>query len=52
LINAGFTSRVPAKSWLGGVLRDWDLLGFYLPLGWPLLSLTRRFRKPPYGTGD
>ncbi len=41
--------RLPAKSWLGGVLRDWDLLGFYLPLGWPLLNLARRFRKPPYG---
>ena len=43
--------RPPARSWLGGVLRDWDLLGFYLPLGWFFLSLTRRFRKPPYGYG-
>jgi hypothetical protein len=41
--------RPKAKSWLGGVLRDWDLLAFYLPLGWPLLTLARRLRKPPYG---
>ena len=31
------------------LLRDWDLIGFYVPLGWPLLSLARRFRRPPYG---
>ena len=30
-------------------LRDWDVLGFWLPAGWPLLSLTRAFRRPPYG---
>ncbi len=30
-------------------LRDWDLIGFYLPFGWILLALTRRLRKPPYG---
>jgi 1-acyl-sn-glycerol-3-phosphate acyltransferase len=41
--------RLPAKSWLGSVLRDFDLLAFYLPFGWPLLTLARRFRKPPYG---
>ncbi len=41
--------RAPARSAVSSVLRDWDLLGFYLPLGWPLLSLTRIFRKPPYG---
>jgi 1-acyl-sn-glycerol-3-phosphate acyltransferase len=41
--------RPKAKNRLLGVLRDWDLLGFYLPLGWPLLTLTRRLRKPPYG---
>jgi 1-acyl-sn-glycerol-3-phosphate acyltransferase len=29
--------------------RDWDLLGFFLPAGWPLLSLARAFRRPPYG---
>lgn len=42
-------ARPPAGSWLHRWLRDWDLLGFYLPLGWPLLSLARRFRKPPCG---
>ncbi len=30
-------------------LRDWDLIGYYLPFGWILLALFRRFRKPPYG---
>jgi 1-acyl-sn-glycerol-3-phosphate acyltransferase len=41
--------RPPARSRLHAILRDWDLLGFYLPFGWPLLSLTRAFRRPPYG---
>lgn len=30
-------------------LRDWDLIGYYLPLGWIFLALTRKYRKPPYG---
>ncbi len=30
-------------------LRDWDLIGYYLPFGWLFLSLFRRFRKQPYG---
>ncbi len=30
-------------------LRDWDLIGYYLPFGWILLALFRKFRKPPYG---
>jgi 1-acyl-sn-glycerol-3-phosphate acyltransferase len=41
--------RERARNWLHGVLRDWDILFFYLPLGWPFLTLTRRLRKPPYG---
>ncbi|HXY29508.1 MAG TPA: 1-acyl-sn-glycerol-3-phosphate acyltransferase [Gemmatimonadaceae bacterium] len=42
--------RPPARNRLHAVLRDWDLIGFYLPLvGWPLLSLARRLRRPPYG---
>ncbi|HET7449914.1 MAG TPA: 1-acyl-sn-glycerol-3-phosphate acyltransferase [Gaiellaceae bacterium] len=41
--------RPPARSRLHAILRDWDLIGFYLPLGWPLLTLARRLRKPPYG---
>ncbi|MCB1044505.1 MAG: 1-acyl-sn-glycerol-3-phosphate acyltransferase [Acidobacteria bacterium] len=41
--------RKPAKNAVVRWLRDWDLLAFYLPLGWFVLSLTRRFRKPPYG---
>jgi 1-acyl-sn-glycerol-3-phosphate acyltransferase len=41
--------RPPARNRLHAILRDWDLLGFYLPFGWPLLSLTRAFRRPPYG---
>jgi len=31
------------------VRRDLDLVAFYLPFGWPLLSLARRLRRPPYG---
>lgn len=42
-------SRPPARNLLHRWLRDWDLIGFYLPLGWPLLALARRFRKPPCG---
>lgn len=30
-------------------LRDWDLVGYYLPFGWIFLALFRKFRKPPYG---
>ncbi|HEX6632227.1 MAG TPA: 1-acyl-sn-glycerol-3-phosphate acyltransferase, partial [Gemmatimonadaceae bacterium] len=41
--------RPPARNRLHAVLRDWDLLGFYLPFGWPLLSLTRALRRPPCG---
>ncbi len=41
--------RPPARNALHRILRDWDLLGFYLPFGWPLLTLTRRWRRPPYG---
>jgi 1-acyl-sn-glycerol-3-phosphate acyltransferase len=41
--------RPPARNWLHALLRDWDLLFFYLPLGWPLLSLARRLRRPPCG---
>ena len=41
--------RAPARSRLHAILRDWDLVGFYLPFGWPLLTLARRFRRPPYG---
>ena len=42
--------RPPARNRLHALLRDWDLIGFYLPFGWPLLSLTRAFRRPPYGS--
>ncbi|HVB32723.1 MAG TPA: 1-acyl-sn-glycerol-3-phosphate acyltransferase [Gemmatimonadaceae bacterium] len=41
--------RPAARNWLHMVLRDFDLLAFYLPFGWPLLSLARRLRRPPYG---
>ena len=30
-------------------LRDWDLIGYYLPFGWILLALFRMLRKPPNG---
>ena len=41
--------RSPARNRLHAWLRDFDLLAFYLPLGWPLLSLARATRKPPCG---
>jgi hypothetical protein len=41
--------RPPARNRLHAVLRDWDLIGFYLPFGWPLISLARAFRRAPYG---
>ena len=41
--------RPPARNWLHALLRDWDLMLYYLPLGWPLISLARRLRKPPCG---
>ncbi len=41
--------RPPARNALHALLRDWDVLGFYLPLGWPLLNLARKLRRPPYG---
>ncbi len=30
-------------------LRDWDLIGYYLPFGWIFLTLFRMLRKPPCG---
>lgn len=41
--------RPPAPSRLHAFLRDLDLAAFYLPFGWPLLTLARRLRRPPYG---
>jgi 1-acyl-sn-glycerol-3-phosphate acyltransferase len=41
--------RDPARSRLHAIVRDLDLVAFYLPFGWPLLSLARAFRKPAYG---
>lgn len=41
--------RAPARSRLHAIVRDLDLAAFYLPFGWPLLSLARRLRRPPCG---
>jgi 1-acyl-sn-glycerol-3-phosphate acyltransferase len=41
--------RPPARNGLHRLLRDWDLIGYYLPFGWPLLSLSRALRRPPCG---
>lgn len=41
--------RPPARNALHRLLRDWDLIGFYLPFGWLLLALARVIRKPPCG---
>lgn len=31
-------------------LRDWDLVGYYIPLGWIFLAIVRKLRKHPYGS--
>ena len=41
--------RPAARNWMHAFVRDLDLAGFYLPLGWPLLSIARALRKPPCG---
>jgi 1-acyl-sn-glycerol-3-phosphate acyltransferase len=41
--------RPPARNRLHAILRDLDLAAFYMPFGWPLLTLARHLRKPPYG---
>ncbi|HEX5973276.1 MAG TPA: 1-acyl-sn-glycerol-3-phosphate acyltransferase [Gemmatimonadaceae bacterium] len=41
--------RPPARNRLHAILRDLDLVAFYLPFGWPLLSLARMLRRAPYG---
>jgi hypothetical protein len=41
--------RLPARNRFHAILRDLDLVAFYLPFGWPILSLCRRLRRPPYG---
>jgi len=41
--------RPPARNRLHRWLRDWDIALYYLPLGWFLIALARRFRKPPCG---
>lgn len=42
-------ARPPARNAVHAFVRDLDFAGFYLPFGWPLLSITRAFRRPPYG---
>jgi hypothetical protein len=42
-------SRPPARNRMHAILRDLDLAAFYVPFGWPLLTLARRLRRPPYG---
>lgn len=41
--------RPPARNALHALARDIDLAGFYLPFGWPLLSIARALRTPPCG---
>lgn len=41
--------RPPARNRFHAWLRDSDLMAYYLPFGWFLLALSRKFRKPPYG---
>lgn len=39
----------PNKSKKNRILHHWDLIGYYLPLGWFFLALFRKVRKPPFG---
>ena len=41
--------RPPARSALHAFLRDWDVIFYYLPLGWLGIALARMLRKPPHG---
>jgi 1-acyl-sn-glycerol-3-phosphate acyltransferase len=41
--------RPPARGRLHAFLRDWDILFYYLPLGWLGIALARVLRKPPCG---
>ncbi len=41
--------RPPARNRFHAILRDLDLVAFYLPFGWPMLSLFRILRRQPYG---
>jgi 1-acyl-sn-glycerol-3-phosphate acyltransferase len=41
--------RPPARNGLHAFLRDWDILFYYLPLGWLGIALARALRKPPCG---
>ena len=41
--------RPKARNFVHAIVRDLDLAGFFLPFGWPLLSIARAFRRPPYG---
>lgn len=41
--------RAPARNRLFAVLRDLDIWAYFIPLGWFIIALCRRLRKPPYG---
>lgn len=41
--------RAPARNRLHALARDWDVVFYYLPLGWIGLALARLLRKAPYG---
>lgn len=41
--------RPPARNLLHSLLRDIDILGYYLPFGWIVLAALRELRRPPYG---
>jgi hypothetical protein len=49
LQHARNLERPPAKNRLHAFLRDWDIMLFYVPLGWIFIALARALRKPPYG---
>jgi len=42
-------SRTPTRNIFHRLVRDWDVLAFYLPFGWPIANLLRHLRKPPCG---
>ncbi len=41
--------REPARNRFVAWLRDLDIWAYFIPLGWFIIALCRRLRKPPYG---
>lgn len=47
--NARDRNRKPARNRFFAWMRDLDIWAYFIPMGWVIIALCRRFRKPPYG---